>query len=36
MATGVEYGKPDAHMLASTDLHWVINHRVQIMLKYTF
>lgn len=36
MATGVEYGKPNARMLASTDLHWVINHRVQMMVKYTF
>ena len=36
MATGAQYGKTDSHMLASTDLHWVVNHRVQLLVKYTF
>ena len=39
--TGVEYGDKDAGMNLATGLyeqglHWVVNHRVQGMLKYTF
>ena len=38
-ATGVQYGTfalGDNHGLAETDLHWVVNHRFQGMLRYTF
>ncbi|MBO4566593.1 MAG: hypothetical protein J5695_05150 [Bacteroidales bacterium] len=33
MLTGVNYGKTSARMVAATDLHLVMNHRVQIMVK---
>ena len=36
MATGAQYGESDSHMLASGNLHWVVNHRVQVLVKYTF
>ncbi len=37
--TSVQYGKSgilNAHGLADTDLHWVTNHRLQLMTKYNF
>ena len=35
--TSVQYGKGlDTHGLAQNDLHWVTNHRVQLMTKYNF
>ena len=35
--TSVQYGKGlDKHGLAQNDLHWVTNHRVQLMTKYNF
>lgn len=35
--TSVQYGKGlDKHGLAQNDLHWVTNHRVQVMTKYNF
>ena len=37
--TGVEYGsfgEDDVYGYASQNVHWVANHRVQLMLKYTF
>ena len=37
--TGVQYGswgKDDHYGLATQDLHWVANHRIQLMAKYTF
>ncbi len=41
--TSVQYGKFDAafneaarHALADQDLHWITNHRVQAMVKFTF
>ncbi|MCQ2136354.1 MAG: hypothetical protein MJY67_05500, partial [Bacteroidales bacterium] len=40
--TGIQYGKWDnssegyKHGLATKDLHWVNNHRVQAMVKFTF
>ena len=33
MLTGVNYGKTGPRMVAATDLHMVMNHRVQIMVK---
>ena len=36
MRTSVQYGKSDSKMLATSDLHWVTNNRIQTMLKYTF
>ena len=36
MLTGVQYGKAEAKALATEDLHWVANNRVQMMVKYTF
>lgn len=36
MLTSVQYGTPDAHKRVAEDLHWVSNHRLQIMAKYTF
>ena len=36
MLTAVQYGKPDDHKLASENLHWVKNNRIQMMVKYTF
>lgn len=36
MLTSVQYGKPDAKLLAAENLHWVSNHRIQMMVKYTF
>ena len=36
--TSVQYGdgKLDAHALSTSGLHWVTNHRVQLMTKYNF
>ena len=36
--TSVQYGKGgiNTHGLAQNDLHWVTNHRVQLMTKYNF
>ena len=37
--TGVEYGSfgaGDIYGYASQDIHWVLNNRIQVMLKYTF
>ncbi len=37
--TSVQYGQADnlnLHGLANTNLHWVTNHRVQLMTKYNF
>ena len=35
--TSVQYGKGlDKHGLAQNDLHWVTNHRLQLMTKYNF
>lgn len=37
--TSVQYGKfgsEDLYGMARTDLHWVTNHRVQLMTKYNF
>ena len=36
--TSVQYGdgKLDAHALSTNGLHWVTNHRVQLMTKYNF
>ena len=37
--TSVQYGKSgalNAHGLADTNLHWVTNHRVQLMTKFNF
>lgn len=35
--TSVQYGKGlDTHGLAQNDLHWVTNHRLQLMTKYNF
>ena len=35
--TSVQYGKGlNAHGLATTGLHWVANHRVQVMTKFNF
>ncbi|MCQ2153524.1 MAG: DcaP family trimeric outer membrane transporter [Bacteroidales bacterium] len=36
MATLATFGTPDSRMLAATDLHTVVNHRVQVMVKYSF
>jgi len=36
MVTSVQYGTPDAYKLASADLHWVANHRVQALVKFSF
>ena len=37
MATGVEYGKVSGkRMVVDSDLHWIVNHRIQMMVKYTF
>ena len=36
MCTGVEYGKANASKLVTDDLHWILNHRIQMMAKYTF
>ena len=36
MLTSVQYGTPDAHKRVAEDLHWVSNHRLQFMAKYTF
>ena len=36
MSTTVQYGKADSHMLVTDDLHFVSNHRIQAMVKYTF
>ena len=36
MATAVEYGKSNSYKLVTDDLHWVVNNRVQAMVKYTF
>ena len=37
--TGIQYGSfgsGDDHGLATHDLHWVCNNRLQAMLRYTF
>jgi hypothetical protein len=37
--TGIQYGTfsaSDKYGLATQDLHWVRNNRLQLMLKYTF
>lgn len=37
--TAAQYGNKlelDNHLLANTDLHWIINHRMQAILKFTF
>ena len=36
MLTGANYGKTDARMHASENLHLVLNHRVQMMVKLNF
>ncbi|MDO5443082.1 MAG: hypothetical protein Q4G10_05375 [Bacteroidia bacterium] len=36
MLTSVQYGKSDAKLLATENLHWVSNNRIQMMLKYSF
>lgn len=36
MLTGVEYGNADEYMCVNSNLHMVLNHRVQFMVKYTF
>ena len=36
MATAVQYGKANKRMLATDNLHWVLNNRIQMMVKYTF
>ena len=36
MVTGVQYGTADAYKHATTNLHWVLNHRVQALVKFTF
>lgn len=36
MLTAVQYGKPDANIVVSKDLHWVKNNRIQMMVKYSF
>ena len=36
MLTGANYGKPDARMHAVDQLHLVLNHRVQMMVKLNF
>ncbi|MBR4826727.1 MAG: hypothetical protein IKZ91_02445 [Bacteroidales bacterium] len=36
MLTGVNYGKTGPRMVAATDLHLVMNHRVQMMVKLNF
>lgn len=36
MLTAVQYGRPNEYKLAAENLHWVNNHRIQLMVKYTF
>lgn len=36
MMTSAQYGKADACKAVVDDLHWVTNHRFQLMVKYTF
>ena len=36
MMTAAHYGKADVYKHATTDLHWVYNHRVQAMVKFSF
>lgn len=36
MLTAVEYGTPDDYMHAVNDLHWIMNHRVQALVKFSF
>ena len=36
MLTGVNYGTQNARMLATENLHMVMNHRVQMMVKLNF
>lgn len=36
MLTSVNYGLGDSRKLAVNDLHWVTNHRIQLLVKYTF
>lgn len=36
MLTAAHYGEADAYKHAVTNLHWVLNHRVQAMVKFNF
>ena len=36
MLTTAEYGTPDDYMHATIDQHWVMNHRVQALVKFSF
>ena len=36
MLTGVQYGSCGARKVATENLHWVFNNRVQMMVKFTF
>lgn len=36
MLTAAHYGTADAYKHATTDLHWVLNHRVQALVKFNF
>ncbi|MBP5397240.1 MAG: hypothetical protein J6Y32_01205 [Bacteroidales bacterium] len=36
MLTAAEYGTPDDYMHATIDQHWVMNHRVQALVKFSF
>ena len=36
MCTAVQYGTCGARKVADTDLHWILNHRIQSMVKFTF
>ena len=36
MMTAAHYGTPDTTMQATANLHWVTNHRLQMLVKYTF
>ena len=36
MLTAAHYGTADAYKHATSNLHWVLNHRVQALVKFTF
>lgn len=36
MMTAVQYGKADASMKVTDNLHWITNNRIQSMVKFTF
>lgn len=36
MCTAVQYGNANNFKLATENLHWVVNNRVEMMVKYTF